>query len=199
MTRDGFQTFSKIVHRAALVGRAIDQRAQTPLAGVTVMITSGPDAWNARLTTLLQGQPGATLNSQLTDGDGVFRWIDLPPGAYTLSAAISGTRYAAATASVTLTATTVATTQLALPPTAVTGVIQAGSPAAPLGQARVRFADSDDATYSASDGSFTLSPVEAGTSRPLEITAQNYVLANQPVTLSQGQTTTAPTITLTHS
>lgn len=198
MTQPGFQPIDRITHRAALVGRTVDQRTANPLAGVVVTIASGPAAWTARIAALQQGQPTARPDQQLTDAGGLFRWLDLPAGAYTFSAALPGTRYAAATGSVTLVSTAVGSLELPLAPTAVTGIVKAGTPAAPLAMARVRFPDSDDVSYTAADGSFTLSPVEVGTHRALEVSAQNFVTATQAVTLSQGQTTTAATITLTH-
>ena len=39
----------------------------------------------------------------------------------------------------------------------------------------------------------------AGNNRALEVSAQNFITTTQAVTLSQGQITTAVTITLTHS
>ncbi len=53
MTRPGFQPIDKITHRAALVGRTIDKRALTPLAGVVVTITSGPPAAQIRTARVL--------------------------------------------------------------------------------------------------------------------------------------------------
>jgi len=199
MTRSGFLAIELITHRAAIVGRAIDQRAQTPLPGVEVVITSGPAAWTARLAALHQGHPDARPDRMISDGNGFFRWLDLPAGSYALRAALPGTRYGVATGTLDVVASGPVSAALALPPTAVTGLIKGGAPAQPLAQARVRFADSDDTTYSAADGSFTLSPVEAGSNRVLEVSAQNHVTATQTVTLSQGQTVTAATITLTHS
>lgn len=199
MTRPGFQPIDRIAHRAALVGRTVDPRTASPLAGVVVTITSGPAAWTARLAALHQGQPAARPDQQLTDAQGFFRWLDLPAGAYTLGAALPGTRYAAATGSVTLVSTAVGSLELPLAPTAVTGIVKAGAPATPLAMARVRFPDSDDVGYTAADGSFTLSPVEVGAGRLLEVSAQNFITATQVVTLSQGQTTTVAIITLTHS
>jgi hypothetical protein len=196
MTRSGFQPIDNITHRAALVGRTIDKRALTPLAGVVVTITSGPPAWLARVAALQQGQPVARPDQKITDAGGFFRWLDLPAGAYTLSASLPGTRYAAATGSLTLVSTEVGTLELQLAPTAVSGIVKAGSPATPLAMARVRFADSDDLGYTAADGSYTLSPIEAGTNRALEVSAQNFITTTQAVTLSQGQTTTAGIITL---
>ncbi len=199
MTRPGFQALDLISHRAAIVGRAIDQRTQTPLAGVAVVITSGPAAWTARVAALQQGQPNARPDRMISDGNGFFRWLDLPVGAYALSAALPGTRYATATGSATVIATAPVSLALALVPTTVTGIVKsnaAGTP--PLANARVRFADSDDAAYTAVDGSYTLPAVESGTNRALEVSAQNYITITQPVTLSQGQTTTATLITLAH-
>ena len=46
---------------------------------------------------------------------------------------------------------------------------------------------------------FRSTPVEAGTNRVMEISAQNFITTTQTVTLSQGQTTTAVIITLSHS
>jgi hypothetical protein len=197
MTRAGFLSIDRIVHRAALVGRAIDKLAQTPLPGVEVVITSGPAAWEARLAALRQGQRSASPDRYVTDAAGLFRWLDLPVGTYALSAVVPGTRYAPAAATATVVTTGPTSTELALAPTAVTGIVKAGSPAAPLGMARVRFADSGDVTHTAADGSFTLSAVEAG-NRALEVSAQNYITTIQAVTLPQGQTTTTATITLIH-
>jgi len=199
MTQARFLAIERITHRAALVGRVIDGLAQTPLAGVEVAITSGPPAWIAHVAALREGQPAARPGRCVSDAAGWFRWLDLPPGAYALSAAIPGSRYAAATGTATVVAARAAATELALAPTAVSGIVVAGAPAVPLAMARVRFADSDDTTYTAADGSFTLSPVEAGASRALEVSAQSYITSILAVALSQGQTTTAANITLIHS
>src|SRR5262249_12661152 len=126
MTQPGFQPIDKIIHRAALVGRTIDKRALTPLAGVVVTITSGPPPWLARGAALPQGKPAARPDQKITDAGGFFRWPDLPAGAYTLSASLPGTRYAAATGSLTLVSTAVGTFELELAPTAVSGIVNAG-------------------------------------------------------------------------
>src|SRR6185503_21017483 len=149
MTRSGFLAIELITHRAAIVGRAIDQRAQTPLPGVEVVITSGPAAWTARLAALHQGHPDARPDRMISDGNGFFRWLDLPAGSYALRAALPGTRYGVATGTLDVVASGPVSAALALLPTAVTGLIKGGAPAQPLAQARVRFADSDDTTYSA--------------------------------------------------
>lgn len=198
MTAPGFLSIGAIAHRAALVGRAIDRLARAPLVGVEVTITDGPAEWLARVAALRLGRPSARPERRITDAAGFVHWLDLPAGAYTLSAAVPGTRYASAAATVNVNIAAPARAELALAPTAVTGLVASDVLAGPLGMARVRFADSGEVTYTAADGSFTLSPVEAGANRALEVSAQNYVAKIQPVTLPIGQVTTAVTITLAH-
>jgi hypothetical protein len=192
-------SIDRITHRAALVGWVFDKLDQRVLPNVTVEIIDAPAAYKARLATLRQGRPGATPERIMTDGNGAFRWLDLPVGDYTLRASLSDPRYAAATATASVTADRPAAAELALAPTAVTGIINADKPAGPLAMVRVRMLDSDESTFSAADGSFTLSPVEPGAARIIELSAQGYVTATRTVTLQQGQVTTMPAITLLHS
>jgi hypothetical protein len=116
-----------------------------------------------------------------------------------LRAVLPGTRYAAATGTATVAASGATALDLALAPTALTGVVQASAPAGPLAMARVRVVDSGEVAYTIADGTYMLSPLEPGTNRQIEITAQRYVAATIAVTLAAGQTTTAPPITLTHT
>lgn len=198
-TPPGMLSIDRITHRAALVGRVIDPLDQRVLPQVTVEIIDGPAAYKARLATLRQGRPGATPERILTDGNGAFRWLDLPAGDYTLRASLSDPRYAAATVTISVPADRPATADLPLAPTAVTGTISADRPAGSLAMVRVRMLDSGEYTFSAADGSFTLSPVEPGAARVLELTAQGYATVTRTVALPQGQTTTMPAITLLHS
>lgn len=199
MARPDFLELDRIVHRAALVGRVLDDLARTPLVGVEVTIESGPAEWKARLDALRSGQPRRRPERSVTDVSGGFKYLDLPPGVYALRAVLPGTRYAAATGTATVTASSASGLDLALTPTALTGVVKASAPAGPLAMARVRVVDSGEVAYTIADGSYTLSPLEPGTNRRIEITAQRYAAATMAVTLAAGQTTTAPPITLTHS
>ena len=195
----GFVSIDPIRHRAALVGRVIDQRTQDPLANATVEITDAPAAYKARLATLRQGRPAARPDVIATGDGGVFRWLDLPAGTYTLRASLSDPRYAAVTMEATVTADAVACADLLLAPTAVTGNVSADQPLNPLAMARARMLDSGEVTFTAADGSFTLSPVEPGAARIIEFSARGYITATRTVVLPQGQTTAAPAITLLHS
>ena len=195
----GFLSIDPIAHRAALVGRVIDKLDQSPLPGVTVEIIDAPAAYKSRLATLRQGRPSARPDRLATDDNGLFRWLDLPVGTYTLRASLSGARYAVATTTASVVANAAASTELPLAPTAVTGSVSADKPAGPLAMVRVRMLDSGEVTYAAADGSFVLSPVEPGAARVIELSAQRYITATRTVGLQQGQTTTAPAITLLHS
>lgn len=197
MARPGFLDLDRIVHRAALGGRALDGLKGTPLRGAVVTIESGPPAWTARRDALRSGQPRRQPERCVTDAIGRFRYLDLPPGAYALRAVLPDTRYAAATGTATVTTGGVAILDLALAPTTLTGVVEASAPAGPLAMARVRVVNSGEVAYTFADGSYTLSPLEPGTNRRIEISAQRYAAATLAVTLVAGLTTTAPPITLT--
>ena len=114
-------------------------------------------------------------------------------------AATADPRYAAATVTASVVASAAASAEILLAPTAVTGSVSTGTPAGPLAMVRVRMLDSGEVTFTAADGSFTLSPVEPGSARVIELSAQGYVTATRTVTLPQGQTTTTSAITLLHS
>lgn len=195
----GMLSIDRITHRAALVGRVIDKLDQRVLPQSTVEIIDAPAAYKSRLATLRQGQPGASPNRIATDSNGAFRWLDLPAGDYTLRASLSDPRYAAVTVTASLPADKLVSAELALVPTAVTGTVGADKPAGPLAMVRVRMLDSGESTFSAADGSFTLSPVEPGAARVIELSAQGYATATRTVALQQGQVTTTPAITLLHS
>jgi len=105
----------------------------------------------------------------------------------------------AVTMEATVTADAVACADLLLAPTAVTGNVSADQPLTPLAMARARMLDSGEVTFTAADGSFTLSPVEPGAARVIEFSARGYITVTQTVMLRPGQTTTAPAITLLHS
>jgi hypothetical protein len=195
----GFLAIERIVHRAALVGRVIDPLTKSSIAGAAVEIVNAPAAFQARLAALRQGRPDARAELTATDASGGFRWLDLPAGDYALRVTVADVRYDAATATVSVPAGAPASIEIALAPTALTGTIRADQPAGPLAMARVRMPDSREQTFTAADGSFTLSPVEPGSARVIELSAQRYVTATRTVTLLRGRTTNLPAVTLLRS
>jgi hypothetical protein len=198
-TPSGLVGLERISHRAALLGRVLDALTQLPLAGAEVTITSGPAAWIARRDALRAGRPGLRPERTVTDDVGFFKYLDLPAGSYGLQAVLPGTRYGSATATTTVATTVPAALTFTLVPTALTGTVNASTPAGPLAMACVRVVDSGELVYTAVNGSYTLSPLEPGTNRRIEISAQRYATVTITVTLTAGQTTTRPPITLTYS
>jgi hypothetical protein len=197
MTRPGFLALDAIRHRAAIVGRVSDGAA--PIAGVEVVITAGPAAWTARLTAIRQGKPAARPDRVVTDGAGFFVWLDLPAGSYTLRAQLADPRYAATTATVAVLATAPGTADLVLAPTQLAGSVVAETPPVPLAMARIRIVDSGELAYTAADGSFLLSPIEPGTDRVIEVSAQRYTTLTSKVTVTTGHKTTTAPLVLTRS
>lgn len=197
--RPGFLALDRIVHRAALIGRVLDGLGRTPLEGAEVTLVSGPAAWTARLDALRAGQPRRRPERLVTDASGFFKYLDLPPGTYALRAALPGTRYAAATGTATVATSGAAAIDLALAPTALAGIVKTGATGGPLAMARVRVVDSGETAYTGADGGYTLSPLEPGTDRKIEISAQRHATQTLAVTLAAGQTTTAVPITLTNT
>lgn len=202
--------------QAAISGRVLDAETAAPVSGVRVQITSMPAAFQATLGTLAE-QHGAgwaaakrrpdVARSEL---DGVFRFGDLPDGAYTLAFALPGgdARYGTATASVTVShdgggAVTTPFVAVALPPTAVTGLIQrevddgGGGPptTAPLRLALVRVRGLGATAYSGETGMFYLTGADPGP-HTLEISAPGYAPVAIAVAVQKGTVVTAPTVTL---
>ncbi|MCW5803090.1 MAG: carboxypeptidase regulatory-like domain-containing protein [Deltaproteobacteria bacterium] len=175
----GFLRIDPIVHRAALAGRALDTLAKVGLPGIAVRIVDGPPAWK----TKFRGREVATTNA-----DGWYRFLDLPAGTYRVEAAAPSSRYATAPKTIAVTATAASALDLELAPTALTGVITANGK--PLAMARIRLVDSGEVAYTGATGGYTLSPLEPGTNRTIELSAQRHVTATVQVTLPRGVTTT---------
>lgn len=190
-----FIALERIRHRAALVGRVVDALSGQPMPQAEVRLAGGPPVWKERVAAMaLVG--GRALDATTADAEGFFKFIDLPAGAYQVTARVGGKRYAAATLPASVTVADATVLELPLAPTALTGVVRANTPAGPLAMARVRALGSGESTYTDANGAFTLSPLEPGTDRRFEVSAQRYVTAMHTVSLPAGQTTTAPSITL---
>ena len=82
--------------RVAIAGVVTEDATARPLAGATVELTAGPAAFE-KLRRLARDRAVTT-----TDANGLFHFLDLPPGAYTVGAslAIVGALLAAAAVSV---------------------------------------------------------------------------------------------------
>jgi hypothetical protein len=188
-------------HRVALAGRVADALSGQPLAGARVEITSAPAAFTSLLALRARGagdlwaamaeRPDRTRTAR----DGHYHFLDLPPGAYTLTATLpaAGSRYGMATILRTLAADSLgnvalASADLALPPTAVQGRVS-GLAAAAVPMAELRVGGSGERTWSDAQGAYRLSGLEAGP-RVVLVSARGFAPQSQPVKLAPGAAVT---------
>ena len=162
-----WQTFG---HRAVIAGRVTQAGSGKPLAGALVQITDGPQAFCA--------------------ADGFYRFQDLPPGQYTLTASLPGTgsRYGSKSAQVTLAdngqgKAVLQNVDLALPATTIQGKVKDQSAQA-IKLAEVRVQGSGESAWSDAQGNYVLRGVEAG-SRRIAVTARGFQKVSETVTLGQ--------------
>ena len=162
-----WQTFR---HRAAIAGRVLEAGTGRPLAGARVEIASGPEAVSA--------------------ADGFYRFLNLPPGQYMLTASLprSGSRYGAKAGQVTLADdgqgnAVLETLDLELPATTIKGKVKDPSDQA-VKMAEVRVQGSGESAWSDAQGNYVLSGVEAG-ERNLSVSARGFQKVSEAVTLGQ--------------
>jgi hypothetical protein len=130
-----------------------------------------------------------------TAADGLFFFIDLPDGDYTLAASLAGTRrrYGQGQATATVSRNNgniaLATADMAIPSTTVRGRITGPSldgdgESGPVLMAAIQVRGSGEVTYSDSAGDYLLTSLEAGT-RTVTVTAHGYQTSEHSVTLSE--------------
>jgi hypothetical protein len=164
---------------------------------VRVEITSAPAAFLSLLALRARGagdlwaalaeRPDRTRTAR----DGHYHFLDLPAGAYTLTATFpaAGSRYGAATLPLTLVADSLGTVllakgDLALPPTAVQGKVNGlSSLAGGVPMAEISVGGSGERTWSDAQGAYRLSGIEAG-ARTLLVSARGFAPKSQAVTLA---------------
>jgi CarboxypepD_reg-like domain len=126
--------------------------------------------------------------------DGLFFFVDLPAGAYTLTASLVGvsTRYGRGQTTATVPSSNgdraLATADIAIPSTTIRGQITGpsldGDGSAPVAMAAVQVRGSGELTYSDSTGNYLLAGLERGT-RVLTFAAQGYQTREQTMTFSE--------------
>lgn len=172
-------------HQAAVAGRVVDAQTEKPLAGALVVVTAGP------------------LRRESRSGhDGHFHFLDLPDGAYVVTAGYppGGSRYGSAQGNVVVSRDgtgkiQMATADLALPATTLHGRV-ARPNNQPVVMAEILLEGSGERTYSAADGHYALVGVEAGPRR-VRVRAQGFQPATQEVTLAAAGAAVTLNITLT--
>jgi len=184
-------------HRVALAGHVTDAVTQKAIAGAVVTIVAMPDEFKQRLRRTADS--GRTLSRS----DGLYYFLDLPDGDYTLQVSLpaSGKRYGTAqqTARVPVEPKPGGTfrfVNLALQPTTVQGKITSRGQRNGVMLARVQIKGSGERTLSDDNGEYTLSGIEPG-KRELLVRAQGYRTAAEPVTIGEAGTSQIVNVTLT--
>ena len=196
-------------HRVAIAGRVLDAATGKPVADAAVSMTAMPAAFEKKLAlaslayedrwnTMLE-RPDRTRSRE----DGLFYFLDLPDGKYTLSASIPsyGNRYGAAQQLAAVSRNSKADTKIAfvtlkLQPTAVKGKITGPSHKAGVVLAEVRVKGSGERTFTDEQGQYAVVGIEPG-KRVLVVSAQGYRSETQPVTLANPGTSQTLNFSLT--
>lgn len=185
-------------HQVAIAGDVTDAEAGAAIGRARVEITAGPAAFTDRLAlraTRHQDRWAAMderLDRTRTAADGHFHFLDLPDGDYSLAASLpgSGTRYGTAQAQATVSRDakgniTMATADMALPPTALKGQIADQASGDPVLMAEVRMKGSGERAFSDGEGRYLLTGLEAG-ERTVVVFASGRETVTQTVQLSRG-------------
>lgn len=189
-------TIKNIRHQAAIAGWVSDAQTGAGLSGVHVFISAGPETFQKRLALKARqhGENWEILPERpdraCTAADGYYRFINLPPGEYTLAASLpgSGTRYGQAQASASVVHDdegniALATADLQLAPTTLLGQVRDAA-GEPVSMVQVRVLGSGEYTFSDEQGLYRLTGLEVG-GRQVRALAQGYMALTQAVQLEQ--------------
>jgi hypothetical protein len=184
-------------HQVALAGRVLDAETGKPIRGAEVTITNMPVEFKRKIDGVILQMRGRenplseTPDRTLSRSDGLFYFLDLPDGKYTLKARIpnSGRRYGEAHQDAAVRRDAQATVQRAtvniqLHPTVVKGRITASGQKSGVLMAEVRIKGSGERTFSDKKGNYAVVGIEPG-KRMLQVFAQGYREILQAVTLTE--------------
>lgn len=174
-------------HRVAIAGHVTDAETQKAIPGAEVALVDMPAAFKQKLQLAAAiGQ----LDKARTGENGLFYFLDLPDGMYTLAAALpgSGRRYGTAQEKATVSRdakgdTKVEYVNFALQPTAVKGRITGAGHKSGVLMARVQVRGSGEQTFSDADGKYALARIEPG-KRTVQVFAQGYRPAMEAVVIA---------------
>ncbi|MCG8364055.1 MAG: carboxypeptidase regulatory-like domain-containing protein [Pseudanabaenales cyanobacterium] len=173
----------QVQHQVSISGRVINAQTQNAIADAQVRIIDAPAAFTAA------NRPDQTQ----TATDGLFYFIDLPNGNYTLIASLpgAGRRYGAVSLEVAVSHSpddknVITVADLALPPTCLKGQV-VNQDAVPIILAKVRLKYSEESSFSNQAGQYLLSGLEASEQfeRTVIVSAQGYQPTAETVLLSQ--------------
>jgi hypothetical protein len=184
-------------HQVAIAGKVVDAVTRRPLPGVRVEIIDAPGAFVRwiELRKVSHGDAWSSLlerpDRRLSSPKGLFYFLNLPDGEYTLSLVLpeAGGRLGKAEQGFVVArdpdgridATPIT---VDLTPTGGQGRI-VGAAGAPLAMARILIVGSGEETYSEPDGGYSLTRVEPG-ARALSISLPGFKTTTTTVTLVEG-------------
>jgi hypothetical protein len=180
--------------RVALAGIVTEAGTRAPVADATVEIVAGPAAF----TRLRERAPQRALTT--TGRDGLFHFLDLPGGQYSVAASVPrGTRYGTTKAKLRAHATrggelVPGHVELEIPATRIEGRVRDAA-GVPVALAAVRVLGERASVATAADGRFVLRGLEVG-ARRLEVTANGFAAADVQVTLTRAGAATRVEVTL---
>jgi len=184
-------------HQVAISGRVTDAQRNQPIGDAEVVITEMPATFKEKLKGALKrfangaAPQGAGLGRTRTRPDGLFYFLDLPDGKYTLAAAAPrfGKRYGVVRQTTVVArddsgALKPSFVAFPLQPTAVSGKITATGQKAGVVMAEVRVKGSGERAFSDARGQYWLAGIEPG-NRTVVIVAQGYRSASQAITIKE--------------
>lgn len=182
-------------HQLAIAGRVTDAQTGRSIGRARVTIIAGPAEFTTRLEVkkMQYGTRWAALAERpdrtRTAADGHFHFVDLPDGAYTLTASLpgSGSKFGAAQGEATVSRNaqgniSLVALDIALPPTTLKGRITYQD-AEPVVMAEVRIKGSGERVYTDGTGNFRLAGLEIG-ERTVLISARGYQPSSRTVALN---------------
>jgi CarboxypepD_reg-like domain/Carboxypeptidase regulatory-like domain len=196
-------------HRVAIAGSVLDAGTGKPIRDAQVVITAMPAAFKKKLEVAALPY-GNRWNSMLerpdktrTRPDGLFYFLDLPDGKYSLSVSIPsyGSRYGKTEQSATVSRDAGGDAKMpflrcALPPTLVKGKITGSGHKTGVVLARVRVKGSGERAFTDALGQYTVAGIEPG-KRTLLVSAQGYRTESQVFTLAEPGASQTLNFTLT--
>jgi hypothetical protein len=183
-------------HRVAIAGWVLDGATRKPIAGASVAITEMPAALEQRLAVARSAyvnwdQMTERPDKRRTRKDGLFYFLDLPEGGYTVTAVLPKPdgRHGVGQVECQVTRNEkgkpkVAFVTLTVPATSVNGKIVGSGHKNGIAMAQVRVKGSGERAFTDAQGQYAVNGLEAG-NRVLTVSAQGYQPASESVILSK--------------
>jgi hypothetical protein len=193
-------------HQVAVAGRVTNAATGKPVAGAVITIVSMPTAFRRKVQLCSRQRRAPSLDETIgttrSRTDGLFYFLDLPEGKYTLAAALPslGRRYGKAQETAVVTRDSngnlkLVSVNFGLQPTLVKGKIVGRGQKTGVAMAEIRLKGSGERAFSDAQGEYVLSGIESG-KRSLLVSAQGYRALSQPIHLAEPGTSELVNINL---